>query len=225
MERFSTPKSKDEIRNEIESGKQAYIQEKNEPFAPRERREASLPLELINTKDFFERNGENGASLVYGWYEKAISRRDRQPLGEDSFFYHFFDGGSSDETLMYGDLKKGYLLGFLKYGVFIPSHFAPKNIRTGYDMIKELGSSEQIPCVMSITEDLVKTITKFPEWKTIDSNFIAEFRGEKHEKYIVYNSHSKVKQLMVGLLNEYMQEQESYGYDDEEEDYDGESVN
>ncbi len=160
--------------------------------------------------------------MVYEWYAKAISRRDREPLEEGRFFYHFFEGGSFEETYMYGDFQRGYLLGYLKYDVFVPTHFAPKNIRTGYNLIKELGSSKKLPCVMAITKDLVKTITKFPEWKELDLSFLSNFRDEQEHKYIVYNEHPKVKQLMIGLLNEYMEEYG--GYDEENNDSDYEEL-
>lgn len=97
---------------------------------------------------------------VYSWYAKAMLRRDREPLSENSFNYHFFESGSLEETVAFGENNKGYLLGFKKHKVFTPTHFAPKTIRGGYELFKALGESEDIPAVLAITEDLAETLEK-----------------------------------------------------------------
>ena len=228
-EKFGFPKNNrsEKIRKEITDGMNEYKDDKNDfengDYLENEK-EIISGIDLVNTNDFFERNGSDSAITVYEWYAKAISRRNREPLDEDRFIYHFFEGGSSETTYMYGDLQRGYLLGYLKYDVFIPTHFAPKNIRTGYDLVKELGGSKKLPCVMAITKDLVATITKFPEWKEFDLNFLSSFREKQERKYIVYNEHPKVQQLMLGLLSEYVNEHEERDhrysdYEDNDENY------
>ncbi len=216
FEKFGEPKNKysNRVQKEIKDGMNEFDEDKLEDKKAQEKID-SMKMNLASTEDFYEKNGEQGVELIHDWYSKAISRRDREPLPGENFSNHFFEGGSSDETFMYGNIDKGFLLGYLKHEVFVPTHFAPKNIRGGYDLVKELGSSQELPCVMSITDDLVKTITKMPEWKSYDLSFMSDFRGDDHEKFVVYNEHPKVKQLMMGLLAEYLNDSDDY-----EDDYD-----
>ncbi len=165
--------------------------------------ERSIYPGLINTIEFAKNNPES-LDDIYDWYSKAISRRNREPLSEDNFRYHFFEGGSFDSTFMFGDLEDGYVMGFIKYDVFIPTHFAPKSIRSGYNMIKEIGEGKDFPCVMSITEDLVDTVSKLPDWKVLDMGMLGNFRNEIVGKKIVYNNNPDVEKLMIGLVQEYM---------------------
>jgi hypothetical protein len=169
------------------------------------KQDTNIPEGLINADEFKEKNYEE-MYQIYNWYANAISRRDREPLEEDRFIAHFFEGGSLDTPYMFGNSEKGYLLGYSKYGVFIPTHFAPKSMRKGYELMKELGASEKIPAVMSITEDLVETIKKMPEWHAIDLSFLSEFRNGDIEKRIVHNSNPEVHRLMYALLYDYLNE-------------------
>lgn len=157
---------------------------------------------------------------IYSWYKNAIERRDREPLEEGRFIAHFFEGGSTDDTFSYGDLEKGFLFGFEKYGVFVPTHFAPKTIRSGYELIKNLGESINIPAVMSIIPDLTDTISKMPSWHVMDLSFLSSFRDEITNKNIVYNDHPNVKNLMLGLVHEYLEESDSRVYEDDEDNDD-----
>lgn len=143
---------------------------------------------------------------LYSWYSSAMERRSREPLHEDSFYNHFFEGASYDETFAYGGKEKGYLLGFDKFGVFTPTHFAPKTLRGGYDLFNSLGESKNIPAILAITEDLADTLEKISSWHKleIDKNILSFFRGEIVKKEIFYNSHPEVKNLMMGLLLEYL---------------------
>lgn len=143
---------------------------------------------------------------LYAWYSTAMTRRSREPLQEYSFINHFFEGVSYDETFAYGGKEKGYLLGFDKFGVFTPTHFAPKTLRGGYDLFNSLGESKNIPAILAITEDLADTLEKMPSWHKleIDTNILSFFRGEIVKKEIFYNSHPEVKNLMMGLLLEYL---------------------
>ncbi|MFW5853258.1 MAG: hypothetical protein ACOCU8_01285 [Patescibacteria group bacterium] len=162
-----------------------------------------IPFGLIATVDLYEKHAVS-FNDIYKWYARAISRRDRAPLEEERFVNHF-EGASHDPTFAFGDFEKGYLLGYLKYKVFVPTHFAPRTMKGGYSLIKDLGESENIPAIMSITEDLKKTILKMPSWQALDMNFITQFREELVDKQIVYNSHKDTKNLMLGLLAEYLE--------------------
>jgi hypothetical protein len=199
----------------IEAGKNKHLKEDDLAIDDRDGYEGedggveeNIPPGLLDAENFFENNDQQHIGEVYDWYAKAMERRGRAPLERDSFEAHFFHGGSYDSTYMYGDQEVGYLLGHTRYGVFVPTHFAPKSIRKGYEMMKRLGGSLETPVVMSITRDLVETIKKMPEWNVIDTSFISSFRGHDSEKMIVYNSHPETRQLMYGLLHDYLKEQE-----------------
>ena len=144
--------------------------------------------------------------LVYDYYRKAISRRKREPLDEDSFEYHFFHGGSFDEPYIYGNPEDGYVLGFTKQQVFIPTHFAPRTLRGGYNLFNYLGNSKHIPDVLSITEDLVETIQKIDSWKVLDETYSTYFRDEMVGKTIVYNSYPNIEDKLILLVQEIMAE-------------------
>jgi len=181
----------------------------------------NIPPGIFDAEYFYRNNEPQDIDDIYECYAKAMMRRNREPLGRDSFEAHFFEGGSYDTPYMYGDQEKGYLLGYVRYGVFIPSHFAPRSIRKGYEMMKELGASFETPVVMSVTDDLAETLKKMPEWNIVDTSFLTRFRGKETEKMIAYNSHPNTKQLMFGLLYDYLQEQEEerkYYNEDESDD-------
>jgi hypothetical protein len=165
-------------------------------------RQENIPEGLLSTGEFLKMYGQEAADEIYEWYADAISRRDREPLEDDRFRFHFFERGSHDPTYMYGDMKQGYLLGFVEKGAFIPTHFAPKSLRKGYELVQELGKSKDIPSVMMITADLVKTITKFPEWTSIDQKVLTSFSGEECYKIPVYNSHPDAKKALIEIAKE-----------------------
>lgn len=162
----------------------------------------NIPEGLLPTEKFLEMYGKEAADEIYEWYENAMSRRDREPLEHERFAGHFFEGWSHDPTYMYGGMKQGYLLGYIEKGAFIPTHFAPKSLRKGYELIQELGKSKDIPAIMMITDDLVNTITKFPEWTSIDKKILASFSGEECYKIPVYNSHPDAEKALIEIAKE-----------------------
>lgn len=164
----------------------------------------AVPSELIPSPALFETQGVD-MSEVYEWYAAAMSRRGRMPLDAERFVSHF-EGRSFDPTYAFGERERGYILGYLKHEVFVPTHFAPKTLRGGYDLMKRLGESTSIPAVMSVTPDLEETLAKMPAWKTLDSSYLGTFRDQIAEKKIVYNSHPDTTRLMVGLVSEYIDE-------------------
>jgi hypothetical protein len=162
---------------------------------------------LIETADFFIHHPYL-RDKVYDWYASAMSRRGREPLGFDSFHYHFFEGASLEKTYSFGSEDEGFLFGFVKNEVFIPTHFLPKTMRGGYNLIKKLGESQEIPAVMSITNDLIETVEKMGVWNVLDSSLISSFRGMKVEKGLIYNNHPEVVGLMLGLMSEFVSDKE-----------------
>ena len=198
-------KSRKQIKEEgkEEVGRLSEDTAEDESGAENKREEQeNIPDGLLPTEKFLELYGEEATDEIYEWYENAISRRDREPLECDRFHGHFFEGWSHDPTYMYGDMKQGYLLGYVEKGAFIPTHFAPKSLRKGYELVQDLGKSKDIPSVMMITDDLVKTITKFPEWTSIDQKILASFSGEECYKIPVYNSHPDAKKALIEIAKE-----------------------
>lgn len=205
--------SKDEIRREIDR----ELTETDEQ-SPTNENEIEPRLEPQFSLEGIENLTQKvPGKELYGWYSEAMARRNREPLSEERFLAHFFDNQNSDELAAFGEPSKGYLLGFNKYGVFIPSHFAPKTLRGGYELVKALGESEDVPAVLAITEDLGDTLDKMPAWNRLDigQNIISRFRDELVKKAIYYNSHPDVKDLMMGLMMEYINETHSIQEDEE----------
>ncbi len=234
IEKGWSQQSKKDKRTEIQEGIEEYMRPDKEEGA--RKKEAKIvgyvslgdndyetheeQFTLTDCDDFLENYGYDAVEDIYRNYEKAMERKSeshgRYPLEEERFIYHFFEGGSYDESMMYGSKEKGYLLGGIKYGVFMPSHFAPKTLRGGYDLLKQFGQSQEVPAVLAITEDLVETITKMDSWQKIDLEFMQTIDSPHGAKYIVHNSHPKIQKLLWGLACEYYNEHYQNEYDEEE---------
>lgn len=206
FENFWTPKQESErnLQEQVKDFDDAVVESGEGDQEEKEYRHEKIPTDLILTSKIFDKQAVT-LEDIHEWYVAAISRRDREPLEKERFVGHF-EGMSIDPTFAFGERDKGYILGYLKYGVFVPTHFAPKTMRGGYELMKRLGESESVPAVMSVTEDLEVTLAKMPSWKTLDMGFLASFREELAEKKVVYNSHPDTKNLMLGLVSEYLDE-------------------
>ena len=204
FENFWTPKQESNRKFQEEVEDFDYVALESDGVDQKKYIHEQIPSDLISTSEFFERQGVT-LDEIHEWYASAILRRDREPLESERFVGHF-GGMSLDPTFAFGEREKGYLLGYLKYGVFVPTHFAPKTMRGGYELMKRLGESASVPAVMSITEDLKDTLSKMPSWQLLNIGFLASFREELSEKQIVYNSHPDTKNLMLGLVSEYLEE-------------------
>lgn len=136
LEKFwkSRQQIKEEGRAEIANRHEDAVEGENSSHEPKAAE--NIPEGLLPTEAFLEMYGEDAVYEIYTWYENAITRRDREPLEYDRFRGHFFEGWSHDSTYMYGDLAHGYVFGFFEHGAFLPTHFAPKNIRKGYELVK-----------------------------------------------------------------------------------------
>jgi len=129
---------------------------------------------------------------IFYAYEKAIKRRNRVPLSKDRFDQHFFEGGAAKKQMAFGDPHRGYILGVVNndMGIFTPTHFAPFSLRSGYDLMQELGKSNMIPSIIAITEDLRATLSKMPCWHDIPQSIsiLQQFHtGEVFRKVIMFN--------------------------------------
>jgi hypothetical protein len=189
-------KNDKDLKSEIEEGI-------DESLFGAKREDEKIPPGLIDAAEFFYHHGEGKAEEIFDWYEKAITRRGREALGSDSFMYHFFTEGSTERNFIFGNNRDGYLLGPVRHGVFIPSHFAPRSLRGGVALMKDLGESETIPAVLAITDDLAETIARMPVWRNSGLNFPTLFRGQIQNKQIVYNSNPEVKGLLPLLREDY----------------------
>lgn len=196
-------------QQEIADGLQEWQDERNHPLEdmsspyPDPEREDTVSFQLEPASDLFA--DEDRADAIYAQYASAMERRGRDPLGYARFMAHF-NGGSTEPLYGFGDDAQGYLLGFSKSGVFIPTHFAPKSMRSGYILMKQLGESKYTPCVMSITEDLIDTIKKMPCWHTIDASVVSRFMDGYVEKGFAYNEHPDIDHLKDELVAQFIAE-------------------
>jgi hypothetical protein len=194
--------SKEEIKKQIADQIDAdYVSDKNED---KKVEKPKTDFRMFDTRGLI--HFENfDPEEVYDWYKTAIARRNREPLSKDSFMNHFFGEERYDKNFGYGNKEKGYLLGFDKFGVFVPSHFAPKTLRGGYDLIASLGESDDIPAILAVSEDLALTLDKMPSWHhlDIDKKIMSYFHGNEIKKDIYYNSHPDTENLAYGLMIEY----------------------
>lgn len=163
------------------------------------------PDVLVSTKKFFEHHNDDSlayssAMKVYDWYKDAILRRNREPLSQQTFFNRFFGEQSDNSTRMFGDQEKGYILGFFRNGIFFPTHFCPKSLRSGYELMKDLGSSS-FPVIISVTLDLAETISKLSQWKVEDLEFNKQFRGQKVQKKLAHNNIANFEIFIATFLS------------------------
>lgn len=215
LENFYQKADKNKIREEINEGEAEY-RRKDEEINGKE--EEIIPEQLISTDKFVEENGYEAVDEIYQNYEKAITRKDREALDSDRFSRHFFEGASFDKTYMFGDSKKGYLLGYFKEGVFVPSHFAPKNIRQGYNLMKELGASEMDSMVF-VTEDIAEMLERMPEWVVTDLKFDASFREDIVKKTLAHNHIYDFESRLKKFYDANKKDIEDYNSGNNEEDY------
>jgi hypothetical protein len=164
---------------------------------------------LVNLRDLRTQLTPDEIHDVYTWYAVAMQRRDREPLEEDRFIGHFFEAGSWDATFVFGDIERGFTFGFYKHGIFIPTHFAPKTPRGGYDLFKMLAEHETLSVATAVTEDIATTLRKMKGWHRLHVSFLAYFNDMLQEKTVLFNSAKGTRQKMVGLVKEFWRETKS----------------
>lgn len=151
--------------------------------------------------DFMNENSELDHeriySKVYKKYQNAIERKKgRSALDYPGFTRHYFLEGSYDETKIFGNDEKGYLLGSNVEGTFVPTHFAPASLRAGAILINDLNVSDISTCFF-IPEDLRDTIIKLDGWKYINYPIPMNFRGETVLKYPVFNKYKALLGIAI----------------------------
>lgn len=169
----------------------------------------SIPPELVRTESLKESLDSVDLEAIYEWYKGAMMRRDREPLNKEAFIHHFFEEGSREPTYAKGDMEKGFILGFYKYDMFIPTHFAPKSIRTGYELFKELGEDTEMAVATAVTKDLAETLLKMDGWHKMNTTFMSYFSGGLKEKVLVYNSANSVRNKLIKLAKQFWEETKS----------------
>lgn len=195
-ERFNKPGEQQRLEQTLkQEGLEIYMAEREPDDHDRDERDDDSHPYLTLTAEWADTTKSEDVNSLYTQYAIAMRRRDREPLSRERFISHFFENGSIDKTYMYGNPADGYLLGFKKYGIFIPTHFAPTGIKGGYRLFKELAESTDLPVVMAITPDLVATIRKMKGWHELGQSFQSRLGDETVEKEIVYNSHPLVVTL------------------------------
>jgi hypothetical protein len=149
-----------------------------------------------------------------------MRRRDREPLEEKRFIHYFFEEGSYEPTVAYGDMERGFIFGFYRGEIFIPTHFAPKIVikdgedgksglgllRGGYSILKELSERKDLAVATAVTDDLAKTLMKMKGWHRMRINFLAFFNQELEKKVLVYNSAIGIRKKLVALVREFWEE-------------------
>ena len=208
-ENFQKDRHNDE-RSEIEEGLEDWFAERG-GLSKTESTE-KLPLGMRTLADVQKELAAAGMTPgdTYRWYSEAMVRRDREPLSEESFIRHFFGENSTDVPVAFGDPEKGYAFGFMRSGVFIPSHFAPRSLRKGYELFSDLGKGEHVPAVLAITPDLVNTLRKMPSWHELDVPLTGVFRGTLQQKRLMYNDHPEVMERMRTIFAEMMTESRAH---------------
>lgn len=107
---------------------------------------------------------ENYPSASYVWdnYRKAMTRR-RSYLSSTPFkrfaWQDDANGFRLNNSVILGDTHT--LADGTTY--FTPKHFAPSNLREGYQLIDRMGKGDQ-PVVFAITDDLQKMLQKTGDW-------------------------------------------------------------
>lgn len=181
---------------EHENSKKPNNQSEDEPIT------AEIPEGLIDVEKYIEMYGIEHGDELYDWYEKAITRRKREPLEYERFMYHFLEGGSYDKPFMYGDgIKRGYLMGFVKKGVFIGTHFAPKGLKGGVKIFEELGKNKELPTLLMVTDDVAKTISRIGGWVVEKWEVPSYFGDEEIKKIVVHNNIPQEK--LLELVRDY----------------------
>lgn len=131
---------------------------------------------------FIQNIPDIGWKYIHKWYDLAMSkRRPDSSLNYDSFVSHFNWGLYQNTCFIFGNYKLGFILGNIRDGFYIPSHFAPRTMKSGVKLLKKF-SEENV--VMFITDDLSKTISKMKEYHNTGVTINCFFRNELVTKYI-----------------------------------------
>ncbi len=139
--------------------------------------------------DFFmDPDISNASRAMYDQYRNAMHRhRTYTWSGFPAKFERGWDG------ILY---KRSALLGSDTNGYFHVSHFAPKNLREGYELIKQVAGSTQ-PTVFTVTDDLAKQLEKagFKQLAEIPQIF----NGEVVNKKVMINAATKKEDVLKHL--------------------------
>lgn len=131
---------------------------------------------------------------IWQQYKNAMERRrPGSVLSLDRFVNHLLN---NSYIFQYND---SYILGQFYRGLFVPSHFAPKNIREGYEALKELKQYDNV--AFAVTKDLEPMLKKLG-YRSLPLSITRQFRGDDVEKSLLVSS------LFGSLKNILKQEEE-----------------
>lgn len=90
-------------------------------------------------------------------YARAITRRGREATDQQ-----FLTGKWAQVSPFFIRHRQSYLLGVMVGGLFIPTHFSPSSLRSGYELIEKCKAEKVI---FAVTPDLVQDLTRMGFWK------------------------------------------------------------
>ena len=174
-------------------------------------------VELINPKvfykyveefdDYFQYNyddedyenlsnqfGDNTLYVIWKQYADAMGReRPDSVLDIERFVYYI---KSYPNIMLYEDAGS-YVIGHYRNGFFKPSHFAPKNIRAGVQLINSLVKYDNI--IFAVTGDLKNMLVKMGLFTTDSLIIPMIFRDMVVEKSIVFTNPEIMANILIKL--------------------------
>ncbi len=130
---------------------------------------------------------------IWANYAKAMARRRPESILWLSGFAHM---ASHNDTVIYSS-RHGHVLGKWSHGVFKPSHFAPRSIRSGAELIAELKEFGNV--VFFVTEDLAPMLRKLGYFGHGSAIIPMLFRGELVMKTIMASS-EELLAVILGVI-------------------------
>lgn len=176
-----------------------FLEQKMKKFTPSIKDELSQ-LDQIEDEEYEDKNWiynylnnniHRKAGFIHSNYEKAMNRkREGSALDFDSFYNYI-----TQDHVHNFQFGESFVFGSYENGIFFPSHFAPKNLKEGVELIKEL---YKYNVVLFVPEDLSKMAESIGFWK-IATNIPTDFRGKKVMKNVLVSNRyiiPKLKQML-----------------------------
>ena len=136
------------------------------------------------------------AELIQKQYELAIGRTS-------SYRGNVYNHVLNRFGIVWEPIKRNYLVGQERFGVFCVSHFAPSSIRKGMEMMREVLHSSMPVCIATLPYQAnmlrkigFNEVGKVPQW----------FAGELHLKTVMVNDAIDIYsvQRLLDSISEYI---------------------
>ena len=145
--------------------------------------------------ELFSKLKDNIVYKMWFNYKNAMERnRPDSALSLDRFANYLNSG-----TLLLFENNESYIIGKYSNGFFKPSHFAPKSIREGIEIIKELIKYDNI--VFTVTDDLKDMLDKLGAYSNDNLVISMIFRDMLVKKHVVLTNPYIMAQVLNGLMN------------------------